>query len=104
MAIEDGLMKLGDASANLSYAVKDAGGGPSEGWTGLVEAERTRQLEDHQDVVDDLVARLEFRQREMVRMEDFSNGEQSQEEEPHNNGFNSQEDDGTRETRVEMDD
>ena len=40
-------------------------------------------------MVYDMVARLEGRQWEMDRMEDFSEGEQSQEEEPHNNGFNS---------------
>ena len=98
-AIENGLAKLSDASADLSYALKDAVRGPWEGWTGLVEVESIRQLEDQKDVVDDLVVRLEDRQREMVRMEDFSDGEQSQEEEPHNNVFNSQDDDGPRRLR-----
>ena len=44
--IKDGLKKLGDSSSDLSYAVKDAGGGPWEGWRGLVEAERKKQLDD----------------------------------------------------------
>ena len=79
-ATEDGLKKLGDASSDPSYAVKGAGGGPWEGWTGLVEAERIRQLEEQQDGVYDLVAGLEGRQGELDRMEDFSKGEQSQEE------------------------
>ena len=34
----------------------------------------------------------------------FSDREQSQEEEPHNNGFNSQEDDRPRKSQAEMDD
>ena len=69
-----------------------------------MEAERKNQLNDQQEVVDDLVARLESRQQGMERMEDFSTGEQSQEEAPHNNGFNSQEDDKPRRSRAEMDD
>ena len=84
--------------------MKDAGGGPWEGCIGLVEAEKIRQLEEQQDVVYDLVGRLEGRQQEMERMEDFSEGEQSQEEEPHNNGFISHKDDGPRKSWAEMDD
>ena len=70
-AIEDGLKKLGNASADLSYAVKAAAGGPWEGWTGLLEEERIRQLEEQQDVVDNRLAKLKGRQQEMVRMENF---------------------------------
>ena len=50
------------------------------------------------------MARLEGRQQGMDRMEDLSEGNQSQEEEPHKDSLNSQEDNGPRRSRGEMDD
>ena len=55
-AIEDGLKKLGDALADLSYAVRATGGGPWECWPRLVKEERKRQLEEWQDMVNKLLA------------------------------------------------
>ena len=40
-AVKDELRKLANASADLSFAVKAAGGGPWEGWPELAEEETT---------------------------------------------------------------
>ena len=52
-------------------------------------------------MLDKLLAKGECRQQEMIRMEDFDR-ELSQEEEPHNDGFNSQEDNRLRKSQTEM--
>ena len=100
-AIEEGLKKLADASADLSYAMQAEGGGPWEGWPELTEEETTKQLEDQQDVVEGLLERGEARQQELIRLEEFDD-EEDPEGEVHNDGFNLQEDDVLRSKRNEV--
>ena len=55
--LREGLKSLGDATANLGFAIEAAGKGPWEGWPGFTEDEIKKQLEEQQDVVEDLLER-----------------------------------------------